>query len=455
MRTSVALVAIALSCGTAAAQSPAAAPGSPAFERAVVQVSASRATRRAPVTRGDRFEARGQTLPTLIAFAYGVNFEHVVDGPNWLDLDRFDIAATSPSGTTPPQQRQMLQALLSDRFKLTVRNESRPQEAWSLVIGRGTLQVKSAAGADFTGCRGVPQAAGATAVINEQDCRNVTMAQIAARLQAMRSGYFTGPVTDATGLTGTWDARFAVTPSSARAAANDGPSVFDAAERMGLKLERRDTPVPVLVIASVAQNPTPSAPGAAEARARPVRASEFEVVTVRPFSPVPGRRGGGPGANLGLGPTIQPNGRIFLRNVTVRDLIAFAWDIPADMVFNSTGVLDTDRFEIIGDAPASLPRPVDVDEVRPMVRSLLASRFGLAVHEDIRQIDAFVLTAKREIRMAAGNNAKRGSCVSTPERIPPELWSLSGDHVHQHVNAGTGGSTSRHGPQLHQRPACF
>ena len=79
----------------------------------------------------------------------------------------------------------------------------------------------------------------------------------------------------------------------------------------------------------------------------------------------------------------------------------------------------TERFEIVGDAPAILPRPVDTETFRPMVRALLASRFGLAVHSDMRPTDAWVLTAKRELKMAAGNDAARGSCVSTPERIPP------------------------------------
>jgi uncharacterized protein (TIGR03435 family) len=89
------------------------------------------------------------------------------------------------------------------------------------------------------------------------------------------------------------------------------------------------------------------------------------------------------------------------------------------MVAGGPDFVDTDRFEIIADAPASLPRPVDVEELRPMVRALLASRFGLTVHEDMRQADAFVLTAKRDIKMARGNDAERGACRSTPERIPP------------------------------------
>jgi uncharacterized protein (TIGR03435 family) len=340
-----------------------------------------------------------------------------VDGPNWLDFDRFDIVARSPSGASPAQQRQMLQVLLTDRFKLVVRKESRTQVAWALVLGKGTLQIRRSEGSDFTGCRALPQAPGATAVIQEVDCRNVTTAIIAQRLQGMSSGYFIGQVIDATGLTGTWDARFAVTPSSARAAAGDGSSVFDAAEHMGLKLERRDTPFPVLAIASVSPTPTPNTTGAVEALAPVTAAVEFELATVRPVTA--GAPGRGRGGNLLGGRTIQPNGRILLRNLTVRDLISFGWDVPADMVFSDGGFADTDRFEIIADAPSSLPRPVDQEQFRPMVRALLTSRFGLAVHEDVRQVDAYVLTAKREIKMAHGNAAERGACRSTPDRIPP------------------------------------
>jgi uncharacterized protein (TIGR03435 family) len=369
--------------------------------------------------RGARFEARGQTLASLIAFAYSVNDRGIV-GPNWLDSDRFDITARSAAGATPAQQRHMLQTLLRDRFTLVVRQEDRLQEAWALALGKGALQLKRAEGSDFTGCRNAPQPPGATRVYQEIDCRNVPAAVIAARLQGLSSGYFSGPVTDATGLTGTWDVRFAVTPSSARAAADDGPSVFDAAERLGLRLERRDTPVPVLIIDSVAQTPTANAPGTAEALAPLTKASEFEVVTVRPAAPgqVGGGRGG-LGAILTVGPAIQPNGRMLFRGATVRDLIGFAWDVPPTAVVGGPEFVGTERFEVVGDAPSSMARPVDVDEFRPMVRALLASRFGLAVHEETRPTDAYVLTAKREIKMATGNDAERGGCRSTPERIPP------------------------------------
>src|SRR5262245_13185309 len=102
MRTFMALLTAFLSSPTAAAQSPAAAPSAPTFEIASVQVSTPRSPRRSAAFRGRRFEAKGQTLASLIAFAYGVNADRVA-GPNWLDSDRFDIAARTPSGSSPEQ----------------------------------------------------------------------------------------------------------------------------------------------------------------------------------------------------------------------------------------------------------------------------------------------------------------------------------------------------------------
>ena len=414
MRTSIAVLTVVLSCATTAAQSPDVSTDRRAFEVVSVQASLPRATRRPASIRGTRFEAKGQTLASLIAFAYGINANRIVGGPNWLDFDSFDIAARAPSGTSPAQQRQMIQSLLADRFRLVVRNENQLQEAWALVSANGALKIKPAVPSDFTGCRSVPQPAGATAVIQEQDCRSVTMGQIATVLQSFGARYFTGAVTDATGLSGTWDARIAVTPAPARAAAGDGISVFDAAERLGLKLERRDTPVPVLTVVSASRTPTPDAPGATAALAR--ASVEFELATVRPVAP--GTAPAGRGGSVQSGAAVQPNGRILLRNMTLRDLISFAWDVPADMVVGGPAFVGTDRFEIVADAPGSMPRPVDVDEFRPMVRLLLASRFGLVVHEDMTQTDAWVLTARRDIKMARGNDAERGACRSTPEKIP-------------------------------------
>src|SRR5271169_4587636 len=53
------------------------------------------------VLRGDRYVVKNATMVDLISTAYGVDVEKVVSGPNWLELDRFDILAKAPPTTSP------------------------------------------------------------------------------------------------------------------------------------------------------------------------------------------------------------------------------------------------------------------------------------------------------------------------------------------------------------------
>jgi uncharacterized protein (TIGR03435 family) len=412
MRTAL-MFTVALVLGTAmAAQTPpVSVPDARAlFELADVHAAPANATSRAPVFSAGRFDARAQTLLSLITLAYDVNAAMVVGGPNWLDFERFDIAARVPVGAAPADGKLMLQALLADRFSLVLRKEDRPHVEYALVVGKGGLKVMPSDGSPGPpACRNVRQLADATAVMNEYECHNVSMDVLAQRLEGLSAGYFEGPVTNTTGLTGTWDAHIAVTPSSARAAAGDGISVFEAAERLGLSLERREVPVPSLVVAA-AERPSSNAPGVVAALAVPAIAGDFEVASIKPMAR---------SAIGGINTAVLPNGRVTLRNATLKDLIAFAWDVNARAVVGVPPSLAATRFEVLADVPESVPRPIHPDAVRPMVRRLLASRFRLAVHDEMQPIDSYVLRAKREIKMTRGNDAERGWCKSTPERIPP------------------------------------
>src|SRR6185437_756058 len=53
------------------------------------------------VLRGDRYDLRKATMLDLIQIAYNVDPDTVLGGPNWLEFDRFDIAANAPAGTSP------------------------------------------------------------------------------------------------------------------------------------------------------------------------------------------------------------------------------------------------------------------------------------------------------------------------------------------------------------------
>src|SRR5882757_465332 len=81
---------------------------------------------RGPFTSSDRYELRFATMVDLIRMAYNVDPEKVSGGPSWLEMDRFDVLAKPPAGSTVETRRQMLQALLASRFDLAFHNDSKP-----------------------------------------------------------------------------------------------------------------------------------------------------------------------------------------------------------------------------------------------------------------------------------------------------------------------------------------
>src|SRR5580658_9156473 len=73
---------------------------------------------------GSRVDIRFFSLYTLIVKAYGLK-QYELSGPEWMVSQRFDIAAKIPDGVSKGRVPEMLQALLAERFKLSVRRESK------------------------------------------------------------------------------------------------------------------------------------------------------------------------------------------------------------------------------------------------------------------------------------------------------------------------------------------
>src|SRR6267154_4962500 len=116
----------------------------PAFEIADVHASA-RSTNPFPsggVLRAGRYELRKATMVDLIRNAYGVDADKVIGGPSWLETDRFDVIALAPPSTSQETIKQMLQALLADRFKLTVHTDSKSLPTYALTVGKGKPKLK-------------------------------------------------------------------------------------------------------------------------------------------------------------------------------------------------------------------------------------------------------------------------------------------------------------------------
>ena len=82
-------------------------------------------------------------LKSLISLAYAVR-PYQITGPDWLGATRFDIVAKMPAGAKKEDAPQMLQALLEDRFKLTVHKTNAEHPVLALV-GKGGPKLKPSA----------------------------------------------------------------------------------------------------------------------------------------------------------------------------------------------------------------------------------------------------------------------------------------------------------------------
>lgn len=125
----------------------------PAFLVASVKPNLSDGDMSANLSPG-RFDARNMSVKNLVRTAYGVDFQRIVGGPDWIDSDRFDIAAVfdSDPGSEPEianrtgrrtaspadrsRFRPMLQRLLAERFRLRVSRGLWELPHYALVVSR-------------------------------------------------------------------------------------------------------------------------------------------------------------------------------------------------------------------------------------------------------------------------------------------------------------------------------
>jgi uncharacterized protein (TIGR03435 family) len=109
----------------------------PAFEVASVRPNTSGyMSMRLEPQSGDRLMATNVTTAMLIRFAYDLPDFHVSGGPNWLNADRFDVAAKAEANATIDQRRLMLRRLLTERFKLNAHIETRDLPIYTLIMAR-------------------------------------------------------------------------------------------------------------------------------------------------------------------------------------------------------------------------------------------------------------------------------------------------------------------------------
>jgi bla regulator protein blaR1 len=78
--------------------------------------------------------------------------------------------------------------------------------------------------------------------------------------------------------------------------------------------------------------------------------------------------------------------QIDIRSITLRELVAAAYDVPAKQVSGGGSWLDSPRYDIRADLPRSLDDPDEFDPraLRALTNKILASRFDLEIHVNQR-----------------------------------------------------------------------
>jgi uncharacterized protein (TIGR03435 family) len=230
-------------------------------------------------------------LKLYLQIAYRLKNYQIV-APDWMTSTRWDITAKLPEGSDAKQIPEMMQALLVDRFQMKMHRETREAPVYGLVIGKSGLNMKEsppnpAGNGDENSARSVNAAIGSgagttvtygngayfTVGNNRFEGKKLPMNVIADAL----SRFSDRPVVDMTGLKGNYDFSMEFSPEDFRAMmvraaiaagatlspevlklldASSGDTLFNAVEKLGLKLELRKAPIEALVIDEAQKTPT-------------------------------------------------------------------------------------------------------------------------------------------------------------------------------------------------------
>jgi uncharacterized protein (TIGR03435 family) len=139
------------------------------------------------------------TLKRCIVGAYAVLPDQVPGGPDWIDVDRFQITGRSTQPLGDKGLMAMLQTLLADRFKLVLHRELRPGETMVLEVAKNGPKLEPAGNVRHSW-------------ENMHDylaASKMTMGEFAEIL----SRNLNLPVVDRTGLTGTFNFTLHWTPT--------------------------------------------------------------------------------------------------------------------------------------------------------------------------------------------------------------------------------------------------
>jgi uncharacterized protein (TIGR03435 family) len=193
---------------------------------------------------------RSNNLVGLVMWAYQIDEANQISGPDWIRTQDFDVTAKAAGPVSTGQLRLMLQTLLEERFKLALHRERKIVPLYSLLVDKN--------GPKLHEVQQDPQKGVGLAM--EEGTITEHMVNHLSELASMLPVFLDGrPVEDKTGLTGIYEITLKVEldadqmkrfPRAGAAFMGFGyiSGIFDAVEKLGLKLEATKGPVEFLVI---------------------------------------------------------------------------------------------------------------------------------------------------------------------------------------------------------------
>jgi uncharacterized protein (TIGR03435 family) len=135
------------------------------------------------------------------------------------------------------------------------------------------------------------------------------------------------------------------------------------------------------------------------------RPLQFEVADVQVSKP-----GGTPNGDF------LPGGKLTLQYLTMKDLIAAAWELRDDYLVGGPAWLNSEHYDIVAKAATTTPEK----DLRQMLQNLLIERFKLQVHHEKKVMPVYALVAGKKgakLHESSPDDAEKPSCkIQTPQQ---------------------------------------
>lgn len=209
--------------------------------------------------RGRRLTGVNVSVSSLMTFAFTLHPRQIVDGPGWIESERFDIVAEAAEGDPTPM-RTLVQGLLADRFGLAFHRAKKTLPVYLLTRAKDGPKLANKSG-DTHG-----KGTFGFHALGSMEVSDATMSDFAGWMQRY---VMDRPVIDRTGVPGRYTFQLnwrsdefqfvPIAPSlPPEPQSSDLPDLYTALkQQLGLKMESARAPVEVLVIDHL-EKPSPN-----------------------------------------------------------------------------------------------------------------------------------------------------------------------------------------------------